>query len=44
MAFYAGYEKRGICEPSFEIVDYCGVVVLEGLQDLVEFIIPEGLH
>ena len=22
-----------ICEPSLEIVDYCGVVVLEGLQD-----------
>lgn len=36
--------SRGICEPSLEIVDYCGVVVLEGLQDSVEFIIPESLH
>ncbi len=35
---------RGIGEPSFEIVDDSGVVVLECLKDLVEFVISKGRH
>ena len=36
--------RRCIGEPPFEIVYYCGVVVLEGLQYFVEFIISESFH
>ena len=36
--------RRCVCESPFEIVYYCGVVVLESLQYFVEFIISERFH